>query len=65
MAEKLAAWRRRQKIRDLYDLFLFGQGSLNESLIRRLLVLKVWHDVVDDGLGADRSILPRSSLTLT
>ncbi len=52
MAEKLAAWRRRQKIRDLYDLFLFGQGSLNESLIRRLLVLKVWHDVVDDGLGA-------------
>lgn len=52
MAEKLAAWRRRQKIRDLYDLYLFGQGTLNESLIRRLLVLKVWHDVVDDGLGA-------------
>jgi hypothetical protein len=51
IAEKLAAWRRRHKIRDLYDLFLFGQGSLNESLIRRLLVLKVWHDVVDDGLG--------------
>ncbi|HTU38273.1 MAG TPA: nucleotidyl transferase AbiEii/AbiGii toxin family protein [Acidimicrobiales bacterium] len=52
MAEKLAAWRRRQKIRDLYDLYLFGQGALNEPLIRRLLVLKVWHDVVNDGLGS-------------
>lgn len=51
LSEKLAAWRRRQKIRDLYDLYLFGRGSLNEPLIRRLLVLKVWHDVVDDGLG--------------
>jgi len=52
LSEKLAAWRRRQKIRDLYDLFLFGRGSLNEALIRRLLVLKVWHDVVDDRLGS-------------
>ena len=51
LSEKLAAWRRRQKVRDLYDLFWFGRGSLNEALIRRLLVLKVWHDVVDDGLG--------------
>lgn len=52
LAEKLAAWRRRRKLRDLYDLDLFGKGTLNEPLIRRLLVLKVWHDVVDDGLGA-------------
>jgi predicted nucleotidyltransferase component of viral defense system len=52
VAEKLAAWRRRRKVRDLYDLDLFGQGPLDEALIRRLLVLKVWHDVVDDGLGA-------------
>jgi uncharacterized protein len=52
LSEKLAAWRRRRKLRDLYDLNLFGRGSLNEPLIRRLLVLKVWHDVVDDGLGA-------------
>jgi len=52
LAEKLAAWRRRRKIRDLYDLHLFGRGALDEALIRRLLVLKVWHDVVDDGLGA-------------
>jgi predicted nucleotidyltransferase component of viral defense system len=52
LSEKLAAWRRRRKLRDLYDLNLFSRGSLNEPLIRRLLVLKVWHDVVDDGLGA-------------
>jgi hypothetical protein len=51
LAEKLAAWRRRRKIRDLYDLFLFGRGGLNETLVRHLLVLKIWHDVVDDGLG--------------
>lgn len=51
LAEKLAAWRRRRKLRDLYDLDLFGRGALNETQIRRLLVLKVWHDVVDDGLG--------------
>jgi len=51
LAEKLAAWRRRRKIRDLYDLYWFGQGALNEALVRRVLVLKVWHDVVDDGLG--------------
>lgn len=51
LAEKLAAWRRRRKMRDLYDLYWFGQGALNEMLVRRVLVLKVWHDVVDDGLG--------------
>lgn len=51
LSEKLAAWRRRHKLRDLYDLDLFGRGGLNEPLVRRLLVLKVWHDVVDDGLG--------------
>jgi len=52
LAEKLAAWRRRRKIRDLYDLYWFGQGVFNEALVRRVLVLKVWHDVVDDGLGS-------------
>ncbi len=51
LSEKLAAWRRRRKIRDLYDLDLFGRGGLDQALIRCLLVLKVWHDVVDDGLG--------------
>jgi predicted nucleotidyltransferase component of viral defense system len=52
LAEKLAAWRRRRKVRDLYDLYWFGQGVLNEALVRHVLVLKVWHDVVDDGLGS-------------
>ncbi len=51
LSEKLAAWRRRRKLRYLYDLNVFGRGSLDEPLIRRLLVLKVWHDVVDDALG--------------
>ena len=51
IAEKLAAWRRRRKMRDLYDLFWFGQGVLDEVLIRRLFVVKVWNDVVRDGLG--------------
>jgi len=51
LAEKLAAWRRRRKVRDLYDLYLFGQGALDEALIRKLFVLKVWHDVIEDGLG--------------
>jgi predicted nucleotidyltransferase component of viral defense system len=65
LAEKLAAWRRRRKLGDLYDLDLFGHGALNETLIRRLLVLKVWHDVVDDGLGQRPSIPARSSPTWT
>ena len=51
IAEKLAAWRRRTKIRDLYDLYWYGQTAFNEPLLRRLLVLKVWHDTVDDRLG--------------
>lgn len=52
LAEKLAAWRRRRKLRDLYDLFLFGNTALDEALVRRLMVLKIWHDVVVDGLGS-------------
>ncbi len=52
IAEKLAAWRRRRKMRDLYDLQWFGRGASDEALVRRLFVLKVWHDVVDDGLGS-------------
>lgn len=58
LSEKLAAWRRRRKVRDLYDLDLFGRGAFNEPLVRHLLVLKVWHDVVDEGLGA-RPFHPR------
>jgi predicted nucleotidyltransferase component of viral defense system len=51
IAEKLAAWRRRRKMRDLYDLYWQGSGTFDEQLVRRLFVLKVWHDVVEDGLG--------------
>jgi predicted nucleotidyltransferase component of viral defense system len=57
LAEKLAAWRRRHKLRDLYDLDFFGRGVVNEPLVRRILLLKVWHDVVDEGLG-DRPFDP-------
>lgn len=53
LAEKLAAWRRRRKLRDLYDLDLFGRGALDEPQIRRLLVLRVWHDVIDDLASLD------------
>lgn len=51
ISEKLAAWRRRAKIRDLYDLYWFGQAVFDEQLTRRLAVLKIWHDTVNDGLG--------------
>lgn len=53
LAEKLARYRRASLARDLYDLAWYARGGpLNEPLIRRLTVLKVWYDVNDDGLGA-------------
>lgn len=65
LAEKLARYRRASLARDLYDLAWYARGGpLNESLIRRLAVLKVWYDVNDDGLGsrpfsADDVLRPR------
>ena len=50
--EKLARYRRVSLGRDLYDLAQFAERRLDESLIRRLWVLKVWRDVVDDGRGS-------------
>jgi predicted nucleotidyltransferase component of viral defense system len=50
-AEKLARYRRVSLGRDLYDLNHFAGRSIDEALIRRLWVLKVWVDVVDDGRG--------------
>lgn len=50
IAEKLAAWRRRRKQRDLYDLAWFAGLVFDETLVRRLTVLKIWHDVVVDRL---------------
>lgn len=61
-AEKLARYRRVALARDLYDLNHFATRSLDESLIRRLWVLKVWGDVVDDRRG-NRPLLPEDILT--
>ena len=51
LAEKLAAFRRRALVRDLYDLALFHTGQFNEDLVRELTYLKVFTDVTEDGLG--------------
>lgn len=51
IAEKLARFRRVSLARDLYDLVWLGARPFDEALVRRLTVLKVWCDVVDDGLG--------------
>jgi len=50
-AEKLARYRRVALGRDVYDLAQFAAGAMDEALVRRLWVLKVWGDVVDDGRG--------------
>lgn len=52
VAEKLARYRRVSLARDLYDLQWFaGAGAMDEPLVRRLWVLKVYRDVVIDGRG--------------
>ncbi len=51
LSEKLARYRRHQLARDLYDLAWFSTARFDEPLVRRLTVLKVWHDVVRDRLG--------------
>lgn len=52
LAEKLARYRRVSLARDLYDLQWFAtSGALDESLVRRLWVLKVYRDVVVDCRG--------------
>ena len=50
-AEKLARYRRVALGRDLYDLHQFANRTIDEPLVRRLWILKVWGDVVDDGRG--------------
>lgn len=53
LAEKLAAYRRRALLRDLYDLAWFSsQGAFNDGLIRRLTYLKVYVDVVEERIAA-------------
>lgn len=51
IAEKLARYRRSSLARDLYDLAWLASRPFNESLVRRITVLKVWGDVNEDGLG--------------
>jgi predicted nucleotidyltransferase component of viral defense system len=52
VSEKLARYRRVSLARDLYDLQWFAtSGTLDEALIRRLWVLKVYRDIVVDGRG--------------
>ncbi len=51
LAEKLARYRRHTLARDLYDLAWFSDKVFDEALVRRILVLKVWQDVVEDRLG--------------
>jgi uncharacterized protein len=50
-AEKLARYRRVSLGRDVYDLAQFASRPTDEHLVRRLWVLKVWGDIVDDGRG--------------
>ena len=42
LAEKIRACYQRNKARDIYDLGMFATRPLNQNLIRRLVVLKLW-----------------------
>jgi predicted nucleotidyltransferase component of viral defense system len=42
MAEKIRACYQRNKARDIYDLGMFATRPLDQPLIRRLVVLKLW-----------------------
>lgn len=62
VAEKLARYRRVSLARDLYDLQWYaGAGAIDEPLIRRLWVLKVYRDIVVDRRG-DKPIDPADVL---
>lgn len=52
VAEKLARYRRVSLARDLYDLQWYAKaGPMDQALVRRLWVLKVYRDIVVDGRG--------------
>jgi predicted nucleotidyltransferase component of viral defense system len=61
-AEKLARYRRTALGRDVYDLAQMASRPIDEPLVRRLWVLKVWSDVVDDSRG-DGPLDPSDVLT--
>ena len=52
LAEKIRACYQRNKARDVYDLAIFATRPLNQALIRRLLILKLWQ--VSDGFDPER-----------
>jgi predicted nucleotidyltransferase component of viral defense system len=63
VAEKLARYRRVSLARDLYDLQWYATvGAMNEPLVRRLWVLKVYRDIVVDGRGT-KPVAPDNVLT--
>lgn len=49
LAEKIRACYQRNKARDIYDLGMFATRPLDQPLVRRLVVLKLWqaHDTFD------------------
>lgn len=49
LAEKIRACYQRNKARDIYDLGMFATRPLDQTLIRRLVVLKLWQaqDIFD------------------
>jgi hypothetical protein len=49
LAEKIRACYQRNKARDIYDLGIFATRPLDQALIRRLVVLKLWQaqDIFD------------------
>ena len=61
-AEKLARYRRTPLGRDVYDLAQMAARPINEPLVRRLWVLKVWGDVLEDRRG-DGPLDPADVLT--
>jgi predicted nucleotidyltransferase component of viral defense system len=42
LAEKIRACYQRNKARDIYDLGMFARRPLDQALVRRLVVLKLW-----------------------
>ena len=42
LAEKIRACYQRNKARDIYDLSMFATRPLDQPLVRRLVVLKLW-----------------------
>jgi predicted nucleotidyltransferase component of viral defense system len=49
VSEKLARYARVGLARDLYDLIWYGQAALDEAMIRRMWIQKVYGDNVIDG----------------